>query len=188
MSNSENNVPLENHEYDGIQELDNPAPFWWQMFFFISIAFGIGYYAYYELMDGPSSDKELSVALSKINDLKQTTAGSGPTETEFLAALANPERLGKGAAVYAGKCASCHSVDGGGLIGPNLTDDYWIHGKGATGDIYTVVKAGVLEKGMPPWDAILSRDEMVGVVAYVKSLHGKTSANPKAPQGTKATN
>jgi cytochrome c oxidase cbb3-type subunit 3 len=99
-------------------------------------------------------------------------------EKKFAALGANAE----GQAVFAGKCAACHGAEGQGLIGPNLTDKFWIHGKGLRADILKTVSDGVVEKGMPAWAAMLKEEELFAVVGYVYSLR----ANPKAgkePQG-----
>lgn len=182
---NEQDAVIVDHEYDGIQEFNNPAPFWWQLFFYLSIAFGIGYFMYYEVLGGPTSSQELARQMEVIQQAQKKSAGEGPGETDFVAAGQSPERLANGQQAFIGKCASCHANDGGGLIGPNLTDDFWIHGKGDLAGIYQVVKEGVLDKGMPPWAAILTRDEMIDVVAYVKSLRGKPVAKAKAPDGTR---
>ena len=86
--------------------------------------------------------------------------------------------------VFTSYCAACHRPDGGGMIGPNLTDDFWIHG-GAPTAIFKTVNEGVLAKGMPNWGKVLKPDQIEGVVAYVQSIHGTNPANPKAPEGAK---
>ena len=86
--------------------------------------------------------------------------------------------------VFQVNCASCHARDGGGLIGPNLTDRYWIHGKGAYADLFKVVSAGVPDKGMPAWGSILKSDELLAAVIHVKALQGTRPEVSKAPQGS----
>ena len=176
-------VPLDDHEYDGIQEFNNPAPFWWQLFFYLSIAFAFGYYAYHELGNAPSLDQELAENITAIRKIQKQNEPTGPDEKQLLALTTDSNALKTGKEAFTTKCAACHAADGGGLIGPNLTDRFWIHGKGSLGDIYGVVYNGVLDKGMPAWGSLLTHDELYGVVAYVKTLSGKTTANPKAPQG-----
>ena len=109
---------------------------------------------------------------------------TGPDVKALLAMVNDPEQLKPGKEQFASKCASCHAPDGGGLVGPNLADKFWIHGKGELADIYKVVREGVLDKGMPAWGALMSDAELNSVVAYVKTLDGTKPANPKAPQGT----
>ena len=176
-------VPLADHEYDGIQELDNGAPFWWQLFFYLSIAFGFLYYMYYEWGTGLSSDARLRQEMAEVLRLQGQSEGVLPGEPEFekLAGLAAAKDAGK--KVFATNCASCHAADGGGLIGPNLTDRFWIHGKGNYGDLYKVISGGVSDKGMPAWKALLSKEDLMAVVVHVKSLQGTTPAIAKGPQG-----
>jgi len=178
-------VPLADHEYDGIQELNNPAPFWWQLFFYLSIAFGIGYYAYYELGSGPTTDDRITALMNEVDVAKSAHKTEGPDENALLALVNDPTALKEGNEVYQAKCTACHASDGGGVVGPNLADEYWIHGKGSVLDLHKVLTEGVAEKGMPPWGPILTEKEMNALVAFVKSLQGKKPAVPKAPQGNK---
>ncbi len=179
----EEQKPIEDHEYDGIQEFNYPAPFWWQLFFYLSILFAIGYYAHYEIGMGASSDQRLQEAMTEIKRAQILNQPTGPDTRELLAMVSNPEALKTGKEIFTSKCSACHGPDGGGLVGPNLTDRFWIHGKGEVNDIYKVVHDGVLDKGMPAWGALLSTAELNTVVAYVKSIQGSTPTNPKAPQG-----
>ncbi len=176
-------VLMPGHEYDGIQEFNNPAPFWWQLFFYLSIAFGVGYFAYYQLMGGPTLKEELTVKLEKIEALQVKSHPKGADESVLMAVMADPAKMAVGQKVFGEKCAACHAPDGGGLVGPNLTDNYWIHGQGKLLTIYEVVEDGVLDKGMPAWRNILAEDEILDVVGYVKSLKGKPVATAKPPQG-----
>lgn len=100
------------------------------------------------------------------------------------AALASPAALAAGRATFEKTCASCHEKDGGGSIGPNLTDDFWMHGH-THGRMLAIVSYGVLEKGMPGWSAVLTPEQVAQVTAYAATLHGTTPANGKAPQGEK---
>ncbi len=175
---------IEGHNYDGVQEFNNPAPFWWQLFFYISIAWSVGYAAYYLFMDSPSSKQELAESLEKLNSMKPSEAALATITDELLSvAVVDPEQLKVGAKIYVEKCVACHAPDGGGLIGPNLTDNYWIHGQGTLSAIYSVIKDGVGDKGMPPWEAMLSSSELVAITGYVKSIRGKPVATAKPPQG-----
>jgi len=112
--------------------------------------------------------------------------GGDMSADQLLAIAKDEEQLEEGKETYTAYCASCHAPDGGGLIGPNLADAYWIHG-GAITDIYKTVTNGVLEKGMPPWGKTLKPEQLSAVVAYVSTLQGTTPANPKAPQGNPVT-
>lgn len=173
---------LLDHNYDGIQELDNPLPGWWLLTFYGAIIFAFFYFAYYQLGGGPSSDEELKAGMVQINSqLAEQSAQNSQINWTELQSQASVMGLGK--EVYVGKCAVCHGANGEGLIGPNLTDRFWLHGDGSHPELYKVVLKGVLEKGMPAWEAQLKPDESLAVTVYVKSLIGTTPANGKPPQG-----
>lgn len=173
---------LLDHEYDGIQEYDNPMPRWWLLTFYG----GIIYSVIYAFNIGPIgngkgriADYEASIAAYEAQKPQDT----GPLSASEIAAFAaDPAVQEAGKSVYGSYCAACHAPDGGGLIGPNLTDNYALHG-GTPADIYHVVDVGVLDKGMPPWGKSLKPEQLRSVVAYVVSLHGTTPKSPKAPQG-----
>lgn len=174
---------MADHEYDGITEMNNPAPFWWQLFFYLSIAFSIGYYFYYETSGkGPSSEAEFAEKMAQIESLQLANRSRGPDEAALLAMLKQPADLQAGRAVYTSKCAACHAADGGGLVGPNLTDKAWLHG-GRISQIFKTIQDGVLDKGMPAWGALLKGGELQQVSSYVYSLKGTKPASPKAAQG-----
>ena len=189
MNKQQDKNLIEGHEYDGIQELNNPLSNWWVVVLFLTIVFAVGYYAYYELGSGPSSDQELAADMGTINKNKEkSTASSGGaldiSSVDYKAILADASKLQQGQAVFAGKCIACHAVDGGGGIGPNLVDEYWLHG-GRFKDIYTVISNGVLSKGMPSWKDLVKQDERLFVAAYILSIKGHNVAQAKAPQGEK---
>jgi len=177
---------LLNHEYDGIREYNHPAPFWWQSLFVASIVFGFGYVVYYHFMGGPLIDDEFRSAMSQIELKKRTdgaTGGGSAGSSVLRAMLADGNALAAGKAIYGKNCVSCHGVDGGGSVGPNMTDDAWIHGDGSVVAIAEIVTKGVPEKGMVAWGPILKPDEIAKVSAYVRSLRGTHPATPKSAQG-----
>jgi cytochrome c oxidase cbb3-type subunit III len=178
---------LLSHEYDGIQELDHPLPSWWLWIFYVTIIFSVFYVGYYMTGIGPTLKEELDVAMAEIEAKrasKVATSEPSDLETVILASLQSPDKLKSGNAVYTGKCAACHGDVGQGLIGPNLTDDYWVHG-GTLSEIAAIIRDGVAEKGMPPWGAILSEDELYDVTAYIRSLRGSNPPNAKESEGIK---
>lgn len=181
---NENGPGIEGHVYDEIEELDNSLPKWWLSMFYATIAFSLGYYAYYELGPGPGlvQEYEQERAAMEIAALSKPAAAKVESETELRAMVRDAAVTAAGHAVFVGKCASCHGEKGQGIIGPNLTDDYWIHG-GKMTEILTVISAGVAEKGMPPWKPLLTPKELTSVAAYVKSLRGSNPPGAKAPQG-----
>ena len=171
------------HNYDGIREYNYPAPTWWQVIFFGSIIWAVGYFMYYYVFDGETLRHSLDRQLVEIDRENLKSAGAGPSEDELMKLVADPAVVGLGKVTFLGKCSSCHGEHGQGIIGPNLTDNYWLHGKGLAADIFKTVEGGVADKGMPPWGPILSPTELKNVVAYVKSIRGTHPSNPKAPQG-----
>lgn len=178
---------LEDHEYDGIHELDNPLPGWWLMTFYITIVFAVVYFVYYEIAGGPSLDEQLAREMKTIVS-KRTAAEEvevGESEETLLAMLDDPEVLNRGKSEFAAKCAVCHGNSGQGLIGPNLTDDYWIHGKGSISSILEIVNEGVADKGMPKWRGVIDPELLEDVAVYVYSLHGTNPEGAKPPQGEK---
>ncbi len=187
MSNGETDQDrLLEHAYDGIQEYDNPLPRWWVWIFYGTIAFAVLYaFEPTRTLRGPGRVKEYERQVAAAAE--RWPQGSGTVSAAALAALArDPKALDSGKAVFAANCTPCHGPDGGGIIGPNLTDAYWLHGNSLP-EIYKTVSEGVLAKGMPNWGKLIKPDQVKDVVVYVKSLEGTTPKNPKAPQGVLVT-
>jgi cytochrome c oxidase cbb3-type subunit 3 len=175
---------LLDHDYDGIQELDHPLPSWWLAIFWGAIGFAVLYGIYFHGMDGGSLAQEYADQMKMVKAAQPVQApGGGLTEEQLLAAFKDPAKAAAGKETFEKNCASCHGHNGEGLIGPNLTDDYWIHGQGSPSDLVTVITNGVPEKGMPTWGPVLKADEIVTTGAFIRSLHGTTPANAKEPQG-----
>jgi cytochrome c oxidase cbb3-type subunit 3 len=180
----EQDEKLLDHSYDGIQEFDNPMPRWWVWVFWATIIWVPTYYilpAPFGEGEGTVAQYEAEVARHAAAQPAQSAPAIGDDELRQLAA--NAAALADGKAVYATNCAACHRADGGGLIGPNLTDDAWIHG-GTPTQVHRTIAVGVLEKGMPPWERILKPEQLNHVTAYVLSLRGTNPPSPKAPEGT----
>ena len=183
----EQDVQLD-HDYDGIKELDNSLPPWWIYGFYFTILFaGVYMYRYHISKSSPLQLEEL--AIEKIQAEKDKVA--------FMATLANnvdetsiaynptAELLAEGKVIFVKNCVSCHGPEAqGASIGPNLTDEYWIH-KGGIKDIFKTIKNGVQEKGMIPWGQQLSNAQIAAVATFIKSLQESHPTNPKAPQGDK---
>jgi cytochrome c oxidase cbb3-type subunit 3 len=179
---------LLDHNYDGIQEYDNPMPRWWLYIFYATIVFSILYALNVPgigIGKGRIANYEREVAEAKARLGAQAQQAPPVSEETLRALLGDPAKLAEGKATFDVNCSPCHRADGGGNIGPNLTDDYWLHG-GRPLDIYTTVNGGVLDKGMPAWGQTLKPDQVTAVAAYVMSLHDTHPANPKPPQGVKA--
>jgi len=187
LADDTNDRLIKGHKYDGIQEYDNPMPGWWLWLFWGTIIFSVVYVLGVHAFDFIDTyEDDLSESLADLNEIRHAYAEANPTLQIDEAALAevvgNPDMVAAGAEHYAAQCAACHGDQGQGLIGPNLTDAYWIHG--ATNmDLYTVISEGVVTQGMPPWEGVYSAEERAELVAFVKSLEGTNPPAAKEPQG-----
>ncbi|MBN2172930.1 MAG: c-type cytochrome [Bacteroidales bacterium] len=171
---------IKDHEYDGIKELDNDLPPWWKWLFYISIAFGIIYLVRLWVFQS----EDLYQVQEYQKDMEEAASIVTKPAADFeIKVLDDPASLANGKDTYDKICQVCHLIDGGGLVGPNFTDNYWIHGN-TMEDMYQIVTDGVIEKGMIPYKDQLSPTQRLEVLSYIiKDLHGTTPANPKAPQG-----
>lgn len=167
------------HEYDGIEEADNDLPKWWLYIFYGSIAFAMGYWFYYhEYEVGPGSMEAYAAAV------QESAGGGGEVSDEMLNTLAATAPIvEKGQQIFSMNCVACHKEKGEGNIGPNLTDEFWIHG-GAPTNIHMVVAEGVPAKGMTAWASLLGPEGVKQVTAYVLTLRN-TNVPGKAPEGEK---
>lgn len=185
--NSTDNEKLLDHEYDGIKELDNPLPKWWLVTFYLSIIFAVIYFAYYEFMGAPTQEEQLNARMTEINQAREVAEESTGEKSEetFVAMVTDKDIIEPGKIEFMGKCLACHGANGQGLIGPNLTDEYWIHGDGSVTSMIKIINEGITEKGMPPWKGIIAPDLIEKVAVYVYSLQGSDPAGAKAPEGNK---
>lgn len=170
------------HNYDGIQEYDNPLPRWWVYLFYATIAFSI----LYVINVGPVGIGKGRIAQYEADVAAAQAAHPAPapaSEADLSAVVADAKNVEAGKAVFAANCASCHKPDGSGLIGPNLTDNAWIHG-GTLPEISKTVNEGVLAKGMPNWGKLLKPDQVNAAIAYVWSIRNTNVAGGKPPEGT----
>ena len=179
-SNTEHDRLLD-HSYDGIQEYDNPLPRWWVWIFWACIAFAAAYGLLPGgVLRGPGRVAEYNAAMAEAARLHPPAPEV--SEAALLALAGDARALAAGKQVFVTTCAPCHRPDGGGLIGPNLADDYWIDG-GTIAEIHHTITVGVLDKGMPNWGKILKPEQVTSVAAYVYTLRGTNPPNPKPPQG-----
>lgn len=187
---SEEGNVIQGHQYDGIQEYDNPMPGWWTAMFWATGIFAIIYLIGLKVDWIDTYEEDLDESLMELAAIRADFESDNPTvdvdSTMLAAAAADPARVEAGKTLFAGQCAVCHAADGGGLIGPNLTDQYWLHG-GSDMDIFEIIRVGVPEKGMAPWESIYTEDERVDLTAFIRSLENTTPANPKEPQGELVT-
>lgn len=173
------------HNYDGIRELDNNLPPWWTYLFYITIVFAIGYFAYYQMFDGPTQidEYEQEVAQAKVEIAEFKKNNKDLIDADNVELLTDASDLAAGKAIYTANCVACHKDSGGGGIGPNLTDDNWILGGGIKNIFHTISEGGRAGKGMIAWKSDLKPSEMAQVASYVMSLHGTNPPDGKEPEG-----
>ncbi|GAA4885058.1 cbb3-type cytochrome c oxidase N-terminal domain-containing protein [Flaviramulus aquimarinus] len=173
------------HNYDGIKELDNNLPPWWLYAFYISIIFAFVYLAKYHVFNGDNQIDELETELAEarvaIEQYKKTAKNLVDANT--VTQLTEAADLAAGKTIFQTNCVACHMADGGGGIGPNLTDKHWILGGNIKSVFTTVSEGGRSGKGMIAWKTQLKPLEMAQVSSYVLTFQGTTPANPKAAEG-----
>ena len=189
-----NVVPIEkekdilmNHDYDGIRELDNSLPPWWVAMFYITIAYAVVYVGIYHFSDyGLSQAEEYVAEMEHAEEsIKEYLSKQANLVDESnVEALLDDASLAAGKTVYESKCAACHGMAGEGGVGPNLTDEYWLHG-GDIKSVFKTIKYGVPEKGMISWKSQLRPVEMHKTASYILTLVGTNPINGKEPQGEK---
>jgi cytochrome c oxidase cbb3-type subunit 3 len=183
MSNDPKEPLLLDHNYDGIQELDNNLPRWWVWLFYITIAFAAVYLLYFHVLcagdlQAAEYDKEMKAGTAIKGAAMTTFEASIPTLTPSTDAAV----LDNGRQIYTKLCAPCHRADGGGLVGPNLTDSYWIHGSNFTDNV-SLIWQGVPAKGMITWKNYLKPQDINSVASYIYTLRGAKLATPgKLPE------
>ncbi|MGY3090145.1 cytochrome c oxidase cbb3-type subunit 3 [Hymenobacter sp. UYAg731] len=175
---------LLDHNYDGIHEFDNDLPPWWKYGFGFTIVFAFVYMGYYHV----TRKGQLQVAEYE-TEMRQAalliSAGADdPTKLTTYLALTTAADLGSGKSIFATNCAPCHGANAEGKVGPNLTDEFWLHG-GELNHVYKTIKFGITSKGMVAWKGKLSGKQILQVASYALSLQGSKPANAKPPQGEK---
>lgn len=173
------------HNYDGIQELDNDLPPWWIYGFYASIIFAVVYMARFHVFNGENQYDELQATLAQAQVELEEYKKIAKDLVDFntVVVLTSADDLASGKSIYEANCVACHMADGGGGIGPNLTDKNWILGGGINNIFKTISEGGRDGKGMIAWKQSLKPAEMAQVSSYVLSLQGTTPANPKAAEG-----
>jgi cytochrome c oxidase cbb3-type subunit 3 len=170
---------LLDHDYDGIEEFDNPLPKWWVYMFYGCILFAVGYVPYYHFGPGPLPREQWAEDMTKW--WEQHPPPVLASAAELAAMAAEPSFVAAGQSIYAVRCVACHAADGGGLVGPNLTDEFTIYGQDRD-KIVGVVYHGT-KNGMLAWKDQLKLTEIYQVSAFVHSLRGSSPATPKQAQG-----
>ncbi len=169
-TDADGNAPVRPHDFDGIQEFDNPMPNWWLALLFASIVFAFGYWAVlHRYSEESDPGRELSARMEMAS--QEAAKKAGVLNNPILWNMSRDAAVVKaGKEVYAVSCAPCHLPDLAGAIGPNLKDSVWIHG-GQPMDIVKVVTEGVAAKGMPTWGPMLGRQKISEVAAFILSHH-----------------
>ncbi|MCC6182736.1 MAG: c-type cytochrome [Bacteroidia bacterium] len=182
ISQEEDDLLLD-HNYDGIRELDNDLPPWWKYGFYLTIIYSFIYMFYYHTGNGKGQIDEYNqqIADAKVQ-VDEYRKKSGNAIDETNAKILSGADITAGKEAYDMNCAACHGKLGEGTVGPNLTDDYWLHG-GSINDVFKTIKYGYPEKGMKSWQADLSPLQINQVSSYIKSLHGTNPPNAKEKQG-----
>ena len=173
---------LLDHEADGIRELDNNLPRWWVWLFYLCIIFAVVYMAYYHgLKLGDLQAAEYQKEMKIGDAIKQEAQAKFASSLNTMEASKDPVVLAKGKQTFTTLCAPCHREDGGGLVGPNLCDDYWIHGS-TFPEHLKIIMNGVPEKGMITWKDSLKPAEIYAVASYIEGFRGTKPPNPKPPE------
>lgn len=187
-------VPLEKekdilfeHGYDGIHELDNDLPPWWKYGFYMTILFAVLYLLNYHVFktgDLQLAEYKKEVATADQQQAERRAKMKDLVDEDNVVYLADAASITKGKETFTTNCLACHGASGEGLVGPNLTDDYWLHGGGIK-NIFKTITNGVPAKGMISWKAQLSPKQIQEVASFVISIHGTNPPNGKEPQGEK---
>lgn len=178
------------HTFDGIAELDNPTPAWFMVLFYGTIIFGVVYLLSYHVFGWtPLQDEEYAIELKQAEEVKTALLlkpgnAANKVNENNVELSKDAAVLQSGAALFKTACAPCHGEHGEGIVGPNLTDKYWLHG-GTVKDIFKTIKYGVPDKGMIAWEKTMRPKQISELASYIISLQGSNPANAKAPQGNK---
>jgi cytochrome c oxidase cbb3-type subunit 3 len=177
---------LLDHSCDGIREYDNPMPFWWTAIFWITIAVCFPYIVYYHVGVGPSVQDEYESDVAEAVTAQLGALGDIQPDQETLLTLFDRTDGAKwkvaAKAMFRANCVLCHGPDGGGINGPNLTDDAYVN-VGQVEDLFRVINNGVAGKGMPEWGKRFSKAQVILLATYVAQLRGTHPAQPKAADG-----
>ncbi|MET3875274.1 cbb3-type cytochrome c oxidase N-terminal domain-containing protein [Chitinophaga sp. OAE865] len=175
------------HNFDGIHELNNPTPPWWKWGFIFTVCFGVVYFWRTEIShSAPSQLEELAAAekMAAIAKQEYLKKAANNIDENNVTMLTDPADIAAGQKIFISNCAPCHGPQGQGVVGPNLTDDYWLHG-GKLNEVFKTIKYGVADKGMKSWQEDFSPKQLAQVACYIKTLYGTNPPNAKEPQGQK---
>ena len=175
---------LLDHDYDGIKELDNSLPPWWKYGFYITIGIAFIYLLNFHVLGiGLSPTQEYTTEMTQAKLAKEIYEANNKDKVdENNVTMADADGIKAGQVLFEANCVACHLKDGGGSVGPNLTDDYWLH-KGGLNNIFNTITVGYPDKGMQSWSSKFSPKEIRFLASYIKTLVGTKPAVPKAQQG-----
>jgi cytochrome c oxidase cbb3-type subunit 3 len=188
MSEDPKNEPrVLEHDADGIQELDNLLPRWWVWLFWMCNVFAFLYMVYYHGLGlGDTQAAAYAREAAAGEAIKSAALANFESTLGTLQPLKEQAALDDGRRIFGTYCAPCHRADGGGLVGPNLCDDYWIHGSTYQDHLKTIIN-GVPDKGMLTWRGVLKPQEIQAVASFVETLKGSNPPNPKPPENLAPT-
>ena len=184
-------IPLEkeadhllDHDYDGIKELDNSLPPWWKYGFYFTIVVAVFYLLRFHVWNtGPTPEQEyhteMQLAARQVEEYRKK---AGDMVDEKTVTMADASGIAEGQKIFQTTCIACHGIKGEGGVGPNLTDEYWLHG-GSINQVFKTIKYGVTDKGMQAWEKTYSPSQIKNIASYIKSIAGSNPPNAKAPQG-----
>jgi len=173
------------HDFDGIRELNNPTPPWWRYSFYCSILFGVVYvWVYHISRSAPLQLEELAIAEAKATEAQQAylAHAANNIDEKTVKLLTAADDIAGGQKLFTANCTACHGAAGQGMVGPNLTDDYWLHG-GQVNQVFSTIKYGVPEKGMKSWKDDFSPKQIAQLASFIKTLHGTNPPGAKEAQG-----
>lgn len=173
------------HDFDGIRELNNPTPPWWRYSFYCSIAFGVVYIWIYHIShSAPLQLEELAIAEAKAAEVQQAylAHAANNIDEKSVKLLTDAGDISSGKKLYTTNCTACHGAEGQGMVGPNLTDNYWLHG-GQLNQVFSTIKYGVPEKGMKSWKDDFSPKQIAQLASFIRTLRGTNPPGGKEPQG-----
>ena len=182
----EKDIAME-HTFDDIVELNNPTPGWFMFMFYGTIIFAFAYMMYYHVLSyGPLQEEEYTIEMekAKVDKLKYLATSAGSIDENSVKITVESGAISAGQAIFNTNCVACHGDKAQGIVGPNLTDEFWLHG-GKINNVFKTIKYGIPEKGMISWEKTLSPKQISEVSNFVMSLKGSKPANAKAPQGDK---
>lgn len=182
MNNQSNEPKLLDHDADGIQELDNLLPRWWVWLFNLCNIFAVVYMLYYHVFRmGDLQAAEYKKEAERGDAIKSASVNKFEATLETLKPSSDAAVVDEGRRIFGTSCAPCHRADAGGLVGPNLCDNYWIHGSNYVDNLRTIIN-GVPAKGMLTWRGILNPNQIQAVGSYIYTLRGSNPKNPKPPE------